>query len=136
MTTESAPTEVIVVVAAVIEDGDRFLLTRRQAGVHLEGFWEFPGGKVDVGETHEAALIREMREELDVDVTVGAQVFAAVHRYPDRRVALHFLRCGLNGEPRPMLGQAMAWVERDELRTLRFPEADAELIARLTSRAL
>jgi 8-oxo-dGTP diphosphatase len=122
----------IVVTAAVIERDHRFLVTRRQKGVHLEGYWEFPGGKCDAGETLDACLARELREELDVEARIGDEVFTTTHAYPDRRVALHFLRCELNGEPRPQLGQEMRWVSRDELATLEFPPADAELIQQLT----
>ena len=121
----------IVVTAAVIDRDGRFLVTRRQQGVHLEGYWEFPGGKCDTGESLEACLARELREELDVAARVGAEVFTTTHTYLDRRVELHFLRCELNGEPRPQLGQDMRWVSREELATLEFPPADAELIQRL-----
>jgi 8-oxo-dGTP diphosphatase len=123
---------VIVVVAAVIEEDGRFLLTRRQSGVHLAGLWEFPGGKIDEGETHAAALAREIREELDTDVNVGDRVFAVTHAYDDRTVALYFYRCTLRGEPRPLLGQEMRWVARADLATLGFPPADEELIKLLT----
>jgi 8-oxo-dGTP diphosphatase len=123
---------VIGVVAAIIEDGNAFLLTRRQQGAHLAGLWEFPGGKIDPGETHEAALSREIREELDADVDVGELVFDVTHAYEDRTVALYFYRCTLRGAPRPLLGQEMRWVPRAELATLGFPPADAELITLLT----
>ena len=84
----------IVVAAAVIERDDRFLLTRRQRGVHLEGFWEFPGGKCEPGETHGACLAREIREELDVEASVGDELLATAHAYPDRQggAALSALR--------------------------------------------
>ena len=121
----------IVVTAAVIERGGRFLVTRRQQGVHLEGLWEFPGGKCDAGEPFDACLARELREELDVEVRVGGEVFTTTHDYAERRVELHFLRCDLLGEPRPLLGQEMRWVARAELSSLEFPPADAELIATL-----
>jgi 8-oxo-dGTP diphosphatase len=121
----------IVVVAAVIEDGDAFLVTRRQAGVHLEGLWEFPGGKIDPAETHAGALKREIREELDVEIEVGEAIFETSHDYPDLTVTLFFYRCVLEGAPRPVLGQEMRWVRRAELLTLSFPPADAELIQRL-----
>jgi 8-oxo-dGTP diphosphatase len=121
----------IVVTAAVIDRDGRFLVTRRQEGVHLEGCWEFPGGKCDAGESLDACLARELREELDVEARVGEEVFTTTHTYPDRRVELHFLRCELHGDPRPQLGQDMRWVSRDELATLEFPPADAELIQRL-----
>jgi mutator protein MutT len=122
----------ITVVAAVIEQDDQFFLTRRHAGTHLEGLWEFPGGKVDAGESHPDALRREIREELDADVDVEELLFDITHEYPDRIVALYFYRCSLKGEPRPLLGQEMRWVERGELRSLGFPPADAELITLLS----
>ena len=122
----------IVVVAAIIEQDDRFLLTRRQKGVHLEGLWEFPGGKVDTGETHVEALVRELREELDVDADVHELRFHTTHDYGDRAVALYFYQCRLRGTPRPLLGQQMRWVPRGELATLGFPPADTELIRVLT----
>lgn len=118
----------IVVSAAVIERDGRFLVTRRQHGVHLEGYWEFPGGKCDRGETHAACLVREIREELAANVRVGDEVFSTTHAYPERIVELHFFRCELLGDPVPQLGQQMRWVPRLELGDLRFPPADAELL--------
>jgi len=121
------------VVAAVVREGDRFLLTQRQQGTHLEGLWEFPGGKIAEGETHEVALAREMREELDVDVAIRGLLLSTSHEYPDRTVTLHFYRCELRGTPRPVLGQAMRWVPRGELPGLGLPPADDQLITLLTS---
>ena len=121
------------VVAAVIEVDARVLVTRRLRGTHLEGLWEFPGGKIDPGETHDAALRREIREELDADVDVGPLVLATAHDYPERRVHLYFYRCTLTTTLRPMLGQEARWVPRAELGTLEFPAADAELLALLTA---
>ncbi|MBI4887572.1 MAG: (deoxy)nucleoside triphosphate pyrophosphohydrolase [Acidobacteria bacterium] len=118
-------------VAAVIEEHGRFLVTRRQPGVHLAGLWEFPGGKIDPGESHPVALERELREELDVGVEVCELIFDTIHPYPDRTVALYFYRCRLLGTPRPLLGQDMRWVPRAELPSLGFPPADSELIQRL-----
>jgi 8-oxo-dGTP diphosphatase len=122
----------VVVAAAVIERDGRLLITRRPKGTHLEGVWEFPGGKCDHGETLIDCLARELREELDVASRVGAELFATTHEYPDRSVELHFLACELLDEPRPMLGQEMQWVRRADLVTLEFPPADAELIEILT----
>jgi 8-oxo-dGTP diphosphatase len=118
----------IVVAAAIIRRGDAFLLTRRQAGVHLEGYWEFPGGKCEPGESLEACLVRELREELAVTATVRAEVFTVTHEYDDRSVELHFSACDLVGEPVPQQGQEMQWVPRTELQNLTFPPADRELI--------
>ena len=123
---------VAAVVAAVIEDRHRFLVTRRQPGVHLAGMWEFPGGKIDPDETHEAALRRELLEELGVEAIVGERVYRTQHAYPDRIIKLYFYRCRLNGAPRPLMGQEMRWVPRAELRSLGFPPADTELIELLT----
>jgi len=121
----------IVVTAALVERDGRFLVTRRQKGVHLEGYWEFPGGKCDPGESLAACLARELREELDVAATVGPEIFTTTHAYPDRSVELHFLRCTIDREPRPILGQEIRWVARADLATLQFPPADAELIVKL-----
>jgi 8-oxo-dGTP diphosphatase len=121
----------VVVTAAVIERDGRILVTRRQRGVHLEGYWEFPGGKCEAGETLAASLVRELLEELAVAIVVGEELLATTHVYPERRVELHFFRCDLRGEPSPQLGQEMRWVARAELSTLAFPPADEELIARL-----
>lgn len=126
------PRVVIVVVAAVIERDGSFLVTRRIEGAHLEGLWEFPGGKIATGETHAEALAREIREELDADVEVGALLFETQFDYAERTLSLHFYHCLLRGAPRPLLGQQMKWVRRAELRALDFPPADEELIRRLT----
>ena len=122
----------IVVSAAVIERDGRFLITRRQQGVHLEGCWEFPGGKCHEGESLAACLERELREELDVPARAGAEVFTTMHDYPDRRVELHFLACEITGDPRPRMGQGMMWARREALADLKFPPADEEFIRMLT----
>lgn len=122
----------IVVTAAVIERDGMFLVTRRLKGAHLEGCWEFPGGKCEGGESHAACLEREILEELDAGVSVGREVFAIAHAYPDRVVELHFFACELAGEPRPVLAQEMRWVPRDQLESLEFPPADEELIRKLS----
>ena len=132
MTDVSPPPRRIVVTAAVIERDGRFLVTRRPRGVHLEGLWEFPGGKCEPGETHAGSLEREIAEELNTGVVVHQEIFAVTHAYPDRVVELHFFECGLTGTPSAMLGQEMRWVPREELRSLPFPPADEELIRRLT----
>jgi 8-oxo-dGTP diphosphatase len=118
----------ITVVAAVIEENGRYLVTLRPDGVHLAGLWEFPGGKTEPAEPHGAALRREIREELDADVAVHELIFSTTHEYDDRAVRLFFYRCTLVGPPRPRLGQQMRWVTGAELATLEFPPADDELI--------
>lgn len=123
----------LIVLAAVVERDGAFLLTRRLRGTHLAGTWEFPGGKCEPGETHEACLRRELEEELGVSAKIGVEIFTITHAYDERTVELHFRRCTLSGEPRPLLGQEMQWVSREGLGALEFPEADRELIERLRS---
>lgn len=123
----------LVVAAAVIEDHGRYFVTRRHEGVHLEGYWEFPGGKCEGGESLRECLARELIEELGANVSVGEEIFTVTHDYPDRSVELHFLTCTLLNAPMALLGQEMRWVERAELPSLAFPPADAELIVRLAN---
>lgn len=125
----------IAVVAAVVERDGAFLLTLRPDGTHLSGHWEFPGGKVHPSETHVEALRREIFEELDAIANVGELVHTVTHAYPDKIVALFFYRCELVGEPKPMMGQEMRWVNRAELASLPFPEADRDLISQLIGRS-
>jgi mutator protein MutT len=119
------------VAAAVIEADGRYLITRRAKG-HLEGFWEFPGGKLRPGETLAECLQREVREELGVEVVVEEKLDTLTWRYPERTVVLHFFRCVLTGGSiTPQEGQAFAWVAPEELDHYQFPPADAALIRRL-----
>jgi 8-oxo-dGTP diphosphatase len=122
----------LVVCAAVIERDGRFLITRRPQGVHLAGFWEFPGGKCESGEMLADCLARELREELAVEALVGQEILRTTHAYPDRSVDLHFLQCEIVGEASPQVGQDMQWAARHELARLAFPPADEELIQMLT----
>ena len=123
----------IVVIAAIVERDGQFLLTRRLKGTHLADLWEFPGGKCEPGETHEACLKRELLEELGTRSEIGDEILVTEHAYPERTVRLHFRQCQLRDEPRPLLGQAMRWATRDELASIDFPAADRALIDLLTS---
>lgn len=125
----------ILVSAAVIERDGAFLLTRRLKGTHLEGAWEFPGGKCEQGETPEACLVREIDEELGTGIVIGERLLVTRHAYPERAVELHFFRVALTGEPSPRIGQQMRWVPRAELAALEFPDADAELVRMLAAGA-
>lgn len=120
------------VAAGVAERDGLILVTRRQQGVHLEGHWEFPGGKCEPGEPLAECLARELREELDVGATVGEEIYTTVHEYMDRRVELHFFRCEIDGEAIPQLGQEARWLAPSALRSLEFAPADLELVDRLS----
>ena len=127
---------VIEVAAALIQDAEgRYLITQRRRGSHLEGFWEFPGGKRDGAEGLEACLARELTEELGARFTVADKVDTIRWEYPDRTVVLHFYRSHLeSGTIEPQESQAMAWVAPQDLARYDFPPADRELIARLGPR--
>ena len=126
---------ILEVTAALIQDAQgRYLITQRRRGSHLEGLWEFPGGKRDAGEDLPACLERELMEELGARFTVGDLVDTVRWEYPDRTVVLHFYRCRLqSGTIAPQESQAMAWVTPEELTRYEFPPADRELIARLAA---
>ena len=121
-------TKPVLVVAGVARSGDKVLLTERLRGSHLEGTWEFPGGKVDPGEEPEQALCREWREELAVDLTDIRPWTFAYHQYPEKTVLILFYYVSLKGEPVPQEGQRMAWISCSDLDTYPMPAADKALI--------
>jgi len=123
---------IIDVVAAVIRRGDQILITQRFDHVHLPGLWEFPGGKVEAGESLQAALEREIREELGLAIRVHDEFFTVEHDYPTKSVRLHFFNCSIvEGEPQLIEVADLRWVHPQDLGKFDFPPADAELIARL-----
>lgn len=123
---------IIRVVAAIIRRDGKLLITRRPGNVHLGGLWEFPGGKVEDGESLEQALQREIAEEIGVRILVGSEYFQVEHHYPTRSVRLHFFDCTIvEGEPTQIEVAEMRWVTVMELPAFSFPEADRELIERL-----
>ncbi len=127
-----APGPWVPVVAAVIRDAaGRVLLARRPRGHHA-GLWEFPGGKVEPGETPEAALAREIREELGAEVAVGEPLCRVDHRYPHVAVRMTAYACRVvQGTPRPLHGQALAWVFPQELLRYPMPQADVPVARRV-----
>ena len=121
------------VVAAIIRRDDKILITQRHDHVHLPGLWEFPGGKVEPEESFEAALEREIREELGVRIAVGDVFFSVGHDYPTKSVRLHFFNCTIiEGEPQALDVADLRWVSPPELSQFEFPPADAELIRKLS----
>jgi 8-oxo-dGTP diphosphatase len=126
----------VEVAAGLIRDAaGRYLITQRRRGSHLAGLWEFPGGKLEAGETPAAGLRRELEEELSAIFTVGELVETVRWEYPDRTVVLHFFDCRLeSGTIAPREEQAMQWVEAARLADHDFPPADRELIQRLSGR--
>jgi 8-oxo-dGTP diphosphatase len=123
----------IHVVAGVITDlRGRILLARRTRGRDLAGLWEFPGGKVDPGETAEHALVRELHEELGIQAVVGEALIAVPHRYPHKRLRLDVRRiAAYRGTPKGLDGQALAWVPPHKLGSYPMPAADLPVVAAL-----
>ena len=133
--TGAEPVPVVLVVAVALVDADgRVLLAQRPAGKAMAGLWEFPGGKVHEGETPEAALIRELREELGIDVTESclAPFTFASHRYESFHLLMPLYVCRRwNGMVTPHEGQALAWVRPQRLEDYPMPPADKPLVALL-----
>jgi 8-oxo-dGTP diphosphatase len=121
------------VVAGVLEDArGRILLARRTEGRDLAGLWEFPGGKREPGESAEAALARELQEELGIDAAIGAPLIRVPHRYPHKRLLLDVRHvASWRGTPKGHEGQALAWVPRHKLASYAMPSADRPVVAAL-----
>ena len=132
------PLHSIEVAAGLIFRDGKLLITQRHTKAHLGGLWEFPGGKREPGESFEQCLVRELREELGVEVAVGELLERVTHAYPEKTVHLEFYLCRLErGEPRPIGCPALKWVSRAELNDYEFPAADTKLLETLrTSDAL
>ena len=124
----------LVVACALIDIDERVLLARRPEGKPMAGLWEFPGGKVEAGETPEAALMRELREELGIEICLPclSPLSFASHAYDDFHLLmpLYILR-KWDGIAQPREGQQIKWARPDKLRDYPMPPADAPLIAPL-----
>lgn len=122
----------VLVVAGVLVRQGRVLLTQRVAGTHLAGAWEFPGGKMEPGESPEAALVRELREEVGLAVTVGEVLEVTFWRYPKKDVLLLFYRVEAGDAPVQNLQVAAhAWVDADGLAAYTFPPADEAVLVKV-----
>ena len=120
------------VVAALIWDQDKFLICQRPAHKARGLLWEFVGGKVELGETKEAALIRECREELDITVSVGSVFTHVVHEYPDVHIHLTLFNCTIaEGTPKLLEHHAIDWITPDQIPQYEFCPADKDILAML-----
>ena len=128
------PAQPVEVSAGLVFRNGKLLVTQRHADAHLGGLWEFPGGKRERDESFESCLVRELREELGIEVAVRDLVETVEHDYGDKRVLLKFFRCELlANEPQALGCPAFKWITRKELSSNEFPAADARLIEGLGS---
>jgi mutator protein MutT len=110
------------------------LITRRKADATLPGLWEFPGGKLEPHESPRQAVVREMREEVALEVTVLATLEPLRHRYADFEVVLHPFVCKVaGGEARPLASQELRWATLEEIEALPMPDANATLLPRVAA---
>ncbi len=126
------PEHALEVAAGLVFRDGRLLITQRHADTHLGGLWEFPGGKREPRESFEACLVRELQEELGIEVAVHELIESVTHDYPEKTVHLRFFRCQwLRYEPQIIGCADFRWVRKEELKSYAFPAADAKLIEKL-----
>ena len=131
----TAMNEAVEVAIALVWDDERLLVTRRPAGAHLAGHWEFPGGKLEPGETPETCAVREVLEEVGLRVAALTRRAPIRHSYRERHVVLHPVDCELLGGKLRLLEVSDArWLLPGELSALSFPDANRALIAELVAR--
>ena len=118
------------VAAGLIRRHGKILITKRPAGSHLAGYWEFPGGKKEQGETLPECLEREIREELGVGVRVERFLCKVEHEYESKSISLNLYQCSApDGEPAPLGCESLAWIEPEELGSFPMPPADEKFIS-------
>ena len=120
------------VTAGLIWHDGKILITRRPKGSHLEGYWEFPGGKQEENESLPSCLEREIQEELRMSVRVQNHLLKVDHEYETRSISLHLFQCDwLSGTPTPVGCDELRWVKPDELAGYRFPPPDLRILERI-----
>ncbi len=123
----------IPVVTGLIRKGDKVLVGQRPVGHSLAGQWEFPGGKIEKGETPEQALARELNEELAIDAEIGTLKIASTHSYGDTGIIILFYEVLFwKGEPKTVHHMELKWIYPRELSTLKIPDANVKILDRLT----
>jgi mutator protein MutT len=130
MSQERSPLPHKIIGVAVIWNGEReILIDKRRQNGDMGGLWEFPGGKVEPGETVEECIAREIQEELAIEVLVGDRLITINHTYPRFEVTLIVHHCQhLKGEPQPIESSEVRWVKVPDLETYAFPEANRQII--------
>jgi 8-oxo-dGTP diphosphatase len=125
----------LVVCAAITYKGDKILIAQRGKGTHLEFQWEFPGGKIEEGESPEECIVRELKEELDIDVSVKNVFDVVFHKFADKNILLIDYECEyISGEPKPIECNDFRWISIEEMDSYNFTEADREIVEKLKKR--
>lgn len=126
-----------VAVGVIINASGEVLIAQRQVGQHLEGYWEFPGGKVELGENAQEALCRELLEELSIDVLKSQFLFDIAYSYPQKEVNLKIYRVDeFSGQPQGREGQTIRWCNNNELQQFSFPAANQAILRYLEKEGL
>lgn len=126
----------VTVAAGVLIEGSRVLLGQRLSGSHLEGLWEFPGGKVEEGEDPRETVTRELREELGIECVAGEILDVTFHRYAEKSVLLLFFACERlpgSAAPRALHAADVRWADKSDLETLAFPPADLGILRKVSA---
>jgi 8-oxo-dGTP diphosphatase len=123
-------------VAVIWNRAGQILIDRRKIGGAMGGLWEFPGGKIEVGETLEQCIMREIREELAIEITVGKYLISIEHTYPTFHLNLIVHHCQhISGIPQPIESEEIRWVNLSDLDSYEFPAANGAIIAALQNSA-
>jgi 8-oxo-dGTP diphosphatase len=122
-------------VAVIWNQSGQILIDKRKVGGALGGLWEFPGGKIEAGETVVDCIVREIREELEIEITVGEHLISIEHTYPTFQITLIVHHCNyLSGTPQPIESDEILWVEVSDLNKYEFPAANVAIIRAIEAR--
>jgi mutator protein MutT len=126
---------IIDVCGGLIEKDGKFLVAQRKYNDRFGGLWEFPGGKIEDGESKEAAIKRELDEELGIEVETGGTVLVVEDEIPDLKIVIYLIECSVKrGEPRPIDCQDVKWLTLDEIKMLKLAPADYKIVNWLENR--
>ena len=124
-------------VAVISDTQGKIIIDRRQAKGEMGGLWEFPGGKIEPGETIKECIKREIKEELEIEIKVGDRLTTIIHDYTTFKVTLYVHLCQhLSGKPQPIECDEIHWVDVSSMNNYQFPQANAKIIDLLQERGI